>query len=664
MKRPLAGGLILAILLSAAAPLAPLLNAHEGGTKNTKPTKAQPHIGKASELLKAAKKKLTKDGKYSCCVRPSCDLCARTNGACGCKQTAAAGLGVCGECLGGWKAGRGAVRGVKEKDVKLLPARKQKPPAEDSLLAELKEERAELLHCKRILAGEKRYSCCVRGGCGQCALEAECPCGSDLAQTTSAAKGKPVYQGVCGECYDGWHAKQGLFAGIKLDEVQLAAMEMPESAMGPATSESSGRFASGTGIVPRAAPLYMLHQRIHGWSVMLSGQIFTVHTNQTGPRGRDKWFAPNWVMPMASRRLGPGTLTIRSMFSLDPITISRKRYPLLFQSGETANNIPILNGQHPHDFVIELGASYQIRLGETTTINFYGGPRGEPAIGPPAFPHRISASENPVAVLSHHYQDSTHISNNVVTVGLAHGPLLIEASGFHGREPDEKRWGLEGGAIDSLAGRVSFSPTPRWTAQFSLGRINNREATHPVRDSFRHSASLTYVRPLSRGHWASALIWGRNHDLAFTQQPIAGLVPVTASAVSAKASAEPPRNYHIVQVPTRIPGQIYNSYTAESTALFKGRNWIWGRAELVDRDSLLLYEEAPFVRLVEEQRFTRVRAYTAGYERELPSPAGWLSTGLGGQFTIFDSPPNLAPIYGEYPLGIQVFLRLRLGGQR
>jgi hypothetical protein len=432
-------------------------------------------------------------------------------------------------------------------------------------------------------------------------------------------------------------------------------MSLMDDAMGTA----SGWYSSGTAQVPKASPMDMLSRRAGNWSLMLHGVAFAVHTNQSGLRGRDKFFAPNWFMPMASRRLGPGTLTLRTMLSLDPATVTKGRYPLLFQSGETYKGIPILNGQHPHDFFMELGASYQIRLGEKTSLDFYGGPRGEPALGPPSFPHRLSASENPTAVLAHHYQDSTHIAGNVATLGFTHGPVTLEFSGFHGREPDEQRWGLEGGGIDSFATRLTISPSSRWTGQFSIGRINNREATHPVRDTLRTTASLVYVRPFEAGHWATTAVWGRNHELEFTQPPTTDF-----SFLSAALSADAPRPVeHIVLVPTRIPRQIYNSFLIESTLFAKNKHWIWGRAENTDKDSLLLYEEAPFVRLVEERRYARVQAYTAGYAYELPRVAPWLSTALGGQLTVYGVPQVFQPVYGSRPVGVQFFLRARLAPQ-
>jgi hypothetical protein len=650
--------------------IAVALHAHEGGQRNLKPTKASKDLKEAKEKMAAAKKKLAEQGHYSCCVRPSCNLCARVNGGCNCAANVAKGLGACGECYAGWQAGRGAVKGVAAKSVKLLPANQQASPSavpnavpnNDAPPPELKEATDALIRAKRTLVSEKRFLCCTRGGCDQCAHEAECPCGTDLAKATpeyykiaGIQPPKTPAGGVCGDCLDGWHSGQGSFVGIPLSEVKLAP-PMSMSAMDESMGTATGWYSSGTSLVPKSAPMEMLSRRFHGWDLMFHGVAFAVYTDQSGPRGRDKFFSANWFMPMASHRLGPGTFTLRAMLSLEPATVTNRRYPELFQEGETAYGIPILNGQHPHDLFMELAASYQLRLGEKTSLSLYGGPRGEPALGPSAYPHRMSASEDPLAALGHHQQDSTHISNNVATLGFTHGPVTIEASGFHGREPDEKRWGLEGGAIDSFATRLTVSPTSRWTGQFSIGRINNREFIDKVRDTLRTTASVTYVRPLATGHWATTAVWGRNNDLEFTHPPTPGLTPLTAAL-----SVAPPNPVdHVLFVPARLPRQIYTSYLLESTLFLKNKHWIWGRAENADRDGLLLYEEAPFVQFVDERRYARVQAYTAGYGHELPLVAPWLSTSLGGQFTWYGVPKVFQPVYGERPVSAQVFLRVRV----
>ncbi|MEO7652161.1 MAG: hypothetical protein ABIZ80_16985, partial [Bryobacteraceae bacterium] len=124
-----------------------------------------------------------------------------------------------------------------------------------------------------------------------------------------------------------------------------------------------------------------------------------------------------------------------------------------------------------------------------------------------------------------------HIATNVVTAGITHRAITWDVSGFRGREPNEKRWGIEGGAIDSLATRLTVAPTARWSGQFSVGHINNREATHPLRDSLRTTGSLTYVRPLAAGRWASSFVGGRNHDVACTQLPNANSFPVASRSI-------------------------------------------------------------------------------------------------------------------------------------
>jgi hypothetical protein len=613
--------------------------------RNLGPTKAAADLKLARGAMAAAKRKLAGQGRYACCSRPSCNLCARINGSCNCAANVKAGGGSCGECYAAWKSGRGSVGGVSARAVGLLTAEHQACPrpenSADVAAIDLRSADDAILRAKRILAGEKRFACCIRGGCSQCAHEGYCPCGGDLATRK---------KGVCGECLDRWRAGQGAFDGIEPGEVMLAMPGTDMESMRPAGAASMSWYASGTSQIPAATPMDMLSRLLGGWTLMGGGQMFGVYSDQGGERGRDKMFSTNWAMAMASHRAGPGTFALHTMFSLEPATITNGRYPLLFATGETAHGIPIINGQHPHDFVMELAASYKVRLGERTAISIYGGPRGEPSLGPAAYPHRPSASENPVAVISHHLQDSTHIATNVVTAGITHGPVTWEVSGFHGREPDEKRWGIESGGIDSLSTRVTVSPSPRWSGQFSVGRINRGETTHPLRPALRSTASVMYARPLASGSWSSSFVWGRNHELEYTQLPNVPVFPQSSQGFA-------PR--HIVSVPTRIPGQIYNSFLAESTVRWR-RNWFWGRAESADKDSTVLFDEAPFVLLVDETRLARLQAYTAGYERELPSWSRFVSTGAGAQVTMYHTPPLLAPIYGEHPVGLQMFFRLRL----
>ncbi|MDQ3280426.1 MAG: hypothetical protein M3Q69_03340, partial [Acidobacteriota bacterium] len=220
-------------------------------------------------------------------------------------------------------------------------------------------------------------------------------------------------------------------------------------------SELLMRQASGTGMNPAASPMHMTMFRRGDWSLMLHAAAFVNQVAQSGPRGGDKFFSTNWVMGMADRPLAGGRIAFRTMLSLEPLTVGEK-YPELFQTGETANDRPIIDAQHPHDFFMEVAAEYVRPVTRNTTAYLYVAPFGDPALGPVAYPHRASAAEIPQATLSHHVQDSTHIAGSVVTAGAQTGMLGYAVSGFHGREPDEHRWDIDSGELDSWSARVTF----------------------------------------------------------------------------------------------------------------------------------------------------------------------------------------------------------------
>lgn len=433
----------------------------------------------------------------------------------------------------------------------------------------------------------------------------------------------------------------------------------------PGVENSVGFLASATSIEPlttsESSP--MVHGWLGNWTVMFHANAFLADIQQTGPRGRDKFFAPNWIMPMISRQFGRQTLSFRTMLSFEPATITKRQYPLLLQTGESAYGLSLVDGQHPHDFVMELAGRYDFKLAERSQLFLYGGPVGEPALGPTGFPHRSSASENPLAVLGHHRQDSTHIAADVITLGFSQGPLQVEASTFHGQEPNENRWNFDGGKPDSFSTRLTVSPHKSLSAQFSTGRINNPEALDPTLDTVRTTASIHHNVRFGSGYISSSLIWGRNKDLKNGSR------------------------------------RIFNSYNLEITSKFGVRNWIWTRIENVDRDRSLLpvppasnnppcilcgvvgvssartedsTEVAQFKHVVlgpegnavtvEEVPIGRIQAYTVGYERELPLGPSWLNVGVGGQFTTYSLTAQLKTVYGNRPSTAVVFLRLRPRG--
>jgi hypothetical protein len=269
---------------------------------------------------------------------------------------------------------------------------------------------------------------------------------------------------------------------------------------------------------------------------------------------------------------------------------------------------------------MELAAIYDYRVGERTLLSFYIAPVGDPALGPIAYPHRPSASEDPVAPLGHHLQDSTHISDDVITVGLTHRIVRLEASGFHGREPDEHRWGIQAGGIDSWSTRLTVNPAQDWSFQYSIAQLHSPEALQPTEDVRRMTASLTYNRAIRDGNWVSMLLWGRNQSLS--------------------------------------DGNVGNGYLLESTLRFLDRNFAWTRIENVDRTNELLLGETALPSDFVERYFTRVQAYTVGYDREVARPR-YISVAIGGQVTLYGVPPVLETLYGPHPFGVVAFLRVR-----
>jgi hypothetical protein len=389
-------------------------------------------------------------------------------------------------------------------------------------------------------------------------------------------------------------------------------------------------LASGTSMNPQSWPMPMLMPRVGSWNLMFMGQAFLVDTQQSGPRGGDKFYAPNWAMVSAEHSFLGGSFMFQSMLSLDPATVTNRRYPLLFQTGETAYGKALVDAQHPHDFFMGLGFHYAHPLGENTMLHIYYAPVGDPALGPVAFPHRASAFELPQATLGHHWQDSTHIADNVVTLAVRHKWLRLEASGFYGTEPNENRWNIDWGPMNSYSGRVSVFPSKNWMAQFSAGRLAEPERPFSVGghaethgDVVRTTASLHYTRPMENGNaWSTSLIWGRNHGV------------------------ETKRNT--------------NSYLLESLYPLSKKDFLTGRIELVDKDEL--FANNPDLEhqlaLTAGSSF-RIQAYTAGYTRDIGTFRN-VETGVGANVSAYAIPTAIKPYYGDHPVGVNVYVRFRL----
>jgi hypothetical protein len=245
------------------------------------------------------------------------------------------------------------------------------------------------------------------------------------------------------------------------------------------------------------------------WHLMAHGFVNAIHDDQGSPRGDAKNFSNSMFMATAARRLDDATFELRTMLSLDP-AMGKGGYPLLFQVGETANGrTHLIDRQHPHDFFMELGARYT-REWQGASWFAYAALPGEPALGPPAFMHRASGVRIPEAPLTHHWLDSTHITFGVVTLGVRRGDWTFEASRFNGREPDQYRWNIETGRLDSTSARITWNPAPGWSLQASHGDIRDPEPLDPGVYMRRDTVSAIYEGDLAGRPWATTFAWGRN----------------------------------------------------------------------------------------------------------------------------------------------------------
>ncbi len=391
-------------------------------------------------------------------------------------------------------------------------------------------------------------------------------------------------------------------------------MNMDMSTMTMAASFAgipANRLASGTSWQPDTSPMAGFHLMLGDWIAMVHYNVFLNFDHQSGPRGGHQVDSQNWAMLMATRSWSADELTFRGMFSLEPWTVTKRGYPLLFQTGEAYNGDALVDRQHPHDFFMELAAHYRHALGAQTALSLYIAPSGEPALGPTAFMHRASAMDDPASPITHHWLDSTHISFGVVTAGISRGQWQWEGSYFNGREPDEDRWDIEKPHLDSFSTRLSWNPAPAWSAQISYGYLASPEELHPEESEHRTTASISYTRPWSQGRvWATTVAWGRN-------------------LVSRENS---------------------DGFLLESDAQVSANYTIFGRWETVEKTG----EE---LGLAAASRQYDISQLTLGLTRRI-LPGRPFQLAVGAAATWSWAPSSLDAIYGRHPLGYWVFLRL------
>lgn len=397
------------------------------------------------------------------------------------------------------------------------------------------------------------------------------------------------------------------------------SMDMPPMTHSFSLNLPMNRNGSGTGWLPDASPMYgyMLHSK--KWMYMIHGNVVVRYNGQDignkGSRGDTKVDAPNWFMAMGQRAVGKkGLFHFNTMLSLD-VLFGGNGYPMLFQTGESYNGKPLVDRQHPHDFLSELSVAYTQSFTKDIDAFVYVGYPGEPALGPVAFMHRPSSQNIPNATLGHHWSDATHITFGVATIGFRYKIVKIDGSVFTGREPGENRFNFDTPRFDSYSYRLTVNPTRTISMQVSKGFIKSPEALHPDENVNRTTASVNHALPL-RGEnkfLTSAVVWGFND------------------------SGENHKE---------------NSFTLESN-LQLDRFAVYGRYEFVEKsaDELVLDD------VFDHDTKFDVNALTLGLNytvlRQLNTN---FSLGVQGTFYTFDS--RLNPIYGKNPISAEVYLRM------
>src|SRR5437016_2418133 len=396
------------------------------------------------------------------------------------------------------------------------------------------------------------------------------------------------------------------------------SMKMNEGPLGIPES----RMGSGTSWLPDASRMHAAHMVLGDWTLMLHGKGFAQYDWQGGPRGSNQLGFVNWAMAAASRPLGGGRLELRGMLSAEPWTIGARGYPLLLQSGESYRGTPLHDRQHPHDLFMELAALYERPVGRNLGLSVYLAPVGEPAVGPVAFPHRPSAADDPLAPISHHWQDGTHITFGVVTAGVFTRAVKLEGSWFNGREPDDHRTDFDytGRKLDSYSVRLTANPGRRWSASAWYAYLKSPEELHPDESLHRIGASALTTQPVgTKGTWSSALIYGANAPIG--------------------------------------TDRLASSVLLESTVDLDGTNAVFGRAEYVEKSA-----EELVIPAASPTTWYHISALALGYMHGLGTKAG-LALGVGMRGSVNFVPARLAGVYGSRtPAGFALYVRLRPSG--
>lgn len=390
------------------------------------------------------------------------------------------------------------------------------------------------------------------------------------------------------------------------------------------------RDGSGTSWLPDASAMHAIMFNVSSWQLMTHYNIFLRYNNQDifrkGSRGSAKFDAPNMGMLMGQHQVGKnGLFHFSIMMSLDPLTVQGGGYPLLFQTGESWKGTSLVDRQHPHDLFSEVAVSYTQALSPNTDFSVYLGYPGEPALGPVTFMHRPSGMYGPDAPIGHHWQDATHITFGVATLGFRFHDLKIEGSSFTGREPNENRYNFDKPRFDSYSARLSYNPSKNWALQVSRGFIKSPEALNPDENVTRTTASANYAIEYRPGNFITAnLVYGLNQSKGLANDPSIGLEGAIEFGTTS----------------------IYTRY-----------EWVKKSFQELQLDRLVLSMLPFYTQLPSSKTLYSINAFTLGFNKQL-FHLGKTNVAIGAQATLNVSPEALQSLYGKTPIAGEVFLRI------
>jgi len=383
--------------------------------------------------------------------------------------------------------------------------------------------------------------------------------------------------------------------------------------MTPADCDAMKVFDYETG---GCSPLAMAGMPMKMW--MVHGNAFLVQTKEEGDRGRNQFFAPNMVMADVGSSVGNlQYINLDVMLTFEKWTFPEQGAPLLLQIGEERENgSPYIDGQHPHSSpLMGLTLSDTVSLGGKDHFKLFFAPRGQTTEGPIAFMHRVTGMVNPDAPLGHHIgQDVAHISSTVVGASLRVYQFTLEASAFHGEEPEPTKTDLPIGKMDSSAMRFVYEYSENLYAMASFATAKHPEHDQPDIDKVnRYSASVySHLKSETGFVFHNTFIFGMTnfYDRISKLRSFGDEFLITINDL--------PHN-------------------------------IWGRIEVLERSGAELAISGAGVEWVE--------AATVGYTYDLfKNNKGKI--GIGGSVTRDFIPDTFDSVYGKDPLSGKIFIQL------